>query len=229
MEMKKQVRFRDRVQEEYYYSDSSFKMLNNNKERIVVKENEMCRTVSKNERYHYYRCGQEAQQKKQFLKHDGPIRDIKTVPPLPDRWDACVSPSSPSSKKQLRKPFKLSEGLRQLLRVELQEDNNNNNNNNILKSISFPSIPFRKKSVESINTTVVVVPIIHVAANDNPSLSVVQSRSSSWSSSHHHRHHCPNDDTPPVIPVRKPFLTLTSSALFQATLLLNKNKNKRKR
>jgi hypothetical protein len=217
-------------------------MLNNNKERIVVKENEVCRTVSKNEQYHYYRCGQEAQQKKQFLKHDGPIRDIKTVPPLPDRWDACVSPSSPSSKKQLRKiltlsstttptttttpSVKLSEDLRQLLRVELLEDNNNNN---ILKSISFPSIPFRKKSVESINTTVVVVPIIHVAANNNPSLSVVQSRSSSWSSSHHHRHHCPNDDTPPVIPVRKPFLTLTSSALFQATLLLNKNKNKRKR
>jgi hypothetical protein len=235
-----------------------------NKNR-VVKDNVICRTASSNEQRHYYRrcisAPEQLHQKQQFLKHDDDPRDFSAVPPLLlNRWDEFVSPSASSSssspsQKQIRKlplplssntttttttatitattastpSAKLSEGLRQLLLVELlvREDNSttttNNNNNNII----YPTKPVRnEKSAESINTT--IIPIIHVAANNDP---------------HHHRHRHRRrsrsrpHDTPPVIPVRKPFLasksksksTITGMALFDSTVLHNKNKNNHKR
>ena len=229
---------------------------------VVVKEDVMCKTVSSNEQRHYYRrclSAPEQLQKQQIHKHDDDPRGLFAVSPLLlDRSDAFLSPSaSPSSssvsQKQIGKlsltlssntttatadiaataastpPVKLSEGLRQPLLVELLERKENNSINN-----NVTHFPVHKKSAESINTT--TVPIIHVAENNDDPCRIrplVGHTSSQHHPHPHDRRRRPND-TPPVMPVRKPFSTsksksTTGMALFESTVLQSKIKNKRKR
>ena len=206
---------------------------------VVVKEDVMCKRVSGNEQRHYRRCLSAPEQ----LQHDDDPRGFFTVSPLLlDRSGAFLSPSaSPSSSsvshKQIGKlsltlssntttatadisataastlPTKLSEGLHQLLLVELLARKENNKINNIITH--FP---------DSIN-------------NDDPCrIRPLVDHTSSQHHPHphpHHRRRRPND-TPPVMPVRKPFSTsksrsTTGMALFESTVLQSKIKNKRKR